>query len=956
MKVNHIVILFLMFSFVACVPTANTSRNQENSSDTSDITKRHQVSLIEVSENQMVINGSNLSTITSVKSKYGPQTINLNILSKSDNTVRLSVPNGAKLIAGFIYDLVITDAFGQSTTSISFDVQDNTISTSKIQDGSITNAKLSSLGASSAGQVLQYDGSSWVAVNYNGGSNYLGRIEVGFGAPSVSGLSNGDFYVVDDAAPVTTDLNGNGNTETYNAGDLIRFNSVTNEWDLQSSSGSYVGPWVINGSDIRRVGTGKVTVAENSVDGPAKLNIGSTNITPTSAEESILLHIGGNISYGSANEWSRAMSFGLRQEHSATMGIHGTGTNAGDDRYFYINVNDNADGLLAFDFWNQADFIIDKNGNVGIGGLPTAYKLEVFGPAYVSTNLDVVGIVSAASFSGNGANITNVNATNMTNNGTTTIRSGASTNGGIALQAESSDFALYDDNGYLSFGHTSNLGSYTATAQLDVRSDSEDAVGQFYSYGGNESSINLASSQGLISAPSLTTVSDRLGNINFGGDTGSGIVNTASISATASENFSTTTLGTQLGFSTTANGSNTQQENMRLTNDGRLLVGNSSLADATSNTLVVGGDAQISNALNVSGVTSLATTGITGVLSHTGTYGLTGNMTVSGSAIVNSLVSGNTFTNTGLLTNNGNAVINGTINVTGNATFDSDVDITGDLGITTLTVNSISGNTTTSTADFGTITAVNQVIAQGATNDVVFKGGVNDNFEILVDDATGIHLGNINTGGSVGSGLPVSFYTNDTEQMRILASGNIGVGTSTPTEKFHIQGNLRVEGTTDCTLGGGAGATNCTSDQRLKDNITNIDNALDKIKSLNGVEFDWNEKATSPGLHSIGVIAQEVQREFPTAVIENSEGWLAVDYAVLVSPLIEAVKELDRNQQMYKLMSEGIESSINENSRQIASLKSENEELKSEVQSLKDENTQMKQALCQLNSEFKFCQ
>jgi predicted RNase H-like nuclease (RuvC/YqgF family) len=102
----------------------------------------------------------------------------------------------------------------------------------------------------------------------------------------------------------------------------------------------------------------------------------------------------------------------------------------------------------------------------------------------------------------------------------------------------------------------------------------------------------------------------------------------------------------------------------------------------------------------------------------------------------------------------------------------------------------------------------------------------------------------------------------------------------------------------------------------------------------------WNEKALSPGMHSIGVIAQDIQKVFPTAVIENADGYLSVDYAVLVSPLIEAVKELDhRNQQMFKIMQEGLSE---QNSRRIASLESELTEAKSRVERVEVENQNIK--------------
>jgi hypothetical protein len=86
-----------------------------------------------------------------------------------------------------------------------------------------------------------------------------------------------------------------------------------------------------------------------------------------------------------------------------------------------------------------------------------------------------------------------------------------------------------------------------------------------------------------------------------------------------------------------------------------------------------------------------------------------------------------------------------------------------------------------------------------------------------------------------------------------------------------------------------------TSDRRLKENITPIANALDKVKALTGVEFNWkaeHKEAHGHEGHDTGVIAQEVQEVMPTAVRTNDTGYLAVRYEKLIGLLIEANKEL----------------------------------------------------------------
>ena len=83
-----------------------------------------------------------------------------------------------------------------------------------------------------------------------------------------------------------------------------------------------------------------------------------------------------------------------------------------------------------------------------------------------------------------------------------------------------------------------------------------------------------------------------------------------------------------------------------------------------------------------------------------------------------------------------------------------------------------------------------------------------------------------------------------------------------------------------------------SSDERLKDNKKNINNALEKVESLNGVEFDWNDKQDVYGGHDIGVIAQEVEKIAPELVSTRDNGYKAVKYEKLVPLLIEAIKEL----------------------------------------------------------------
>ena len=87
------------------------------------------------------------------------------------------------------------------------------------------------------------------------------------------------------------------------------------------------------------------------------------------------------------------------------------------------------------------------------------------------------------------------------------------------------------------------------------------------------------------------------------------------------------------------------------------------------------------------------------------------------------------------------------------------------------------------------------------------------------------------------------------------------------------------------------------SDERLKENIQPLENALDKVLTLNGFTYNFNETGQSLGFDGtathIGVSAQQVQAVVPEAVkpAPVDSNYLTVQYEKLVPLLIEAIKE-----------------------------------------------------------------
>jgi hypothetical protein len=142
------------------------------------------------------------------------------------------------------------------------------------------------------------------------------------------------------------------------------------------------------------------------------------------------------------------------------------------------------------------------------------------------------------------------------------------------------------------------------------------------------------------------------------------------------------------------------------------------------------------------------------------------------------------------------------------------------------------------------------------------------------------------------------------EAMRIDANGRIGMGVTTLTEKLEVAGSVKAD------------AFLYNSDSRLKKNISTIENPLDKIMKLRGVNFTWKNSNQK----TVGFIAQEVEKVVPELVKTNSQTTLkSVHYSNIIAIVVEAIKELR-----------------GENKREVANLKEENKKLKTKVESLEE--------------------
>jgi len=161
---------------------------------------------------------------------------------------------------------------------------------------------------------------------------------------------------------------------------------------------------------------------------------------------------------------------------------------------------------------------------------------------------------------------------------------------------------------------------------------------------------------------------------------------------------------------------------------------------------------------------------------------------------------------------------------------------------------------------------------------ILVKG--TNNFQATDDEAM-VYLGDEHNyiEGVWGYGVKIGAYGFSGAAMSIHAgNGYVGIGTELPTRKLWVNGDA-----------GGTDSWHNDSDRRLKKNITTIPDALERVKKLRGVNFEWKDtKNHSQGLQ-MGFIAQEAKEVIPE-VVEKKGEYYSMQYAPITALLVEAVK------------------------------------------------------------------
>ncbi len=206
------------------------------------------------------------------------------------------------------------------------------------------------------------------------------------------------------------------------------------------------------------------------------------------------------------------------------------------------------------------------------------------------------------------------------------------------------------------------------------------------------------------------------------------------------------------------------------------------------------------------------------------------------------------------------------------------------------------GTTTISATQWGYLggsdqnvkTSSDVTFASASLNNVVISGNLSvlgDSVAINVSDLKiedkliTVASGSADSAASDGAGIEI-------------AGANESITWNHANTRFNISDDIHVTGTIKATDDIIAFSS---SDRELKNNITPITSALDKINRIGGYSFDWNvDKQDIYKGKDVGVIAQEIEEILPELVQTRENGYKAVKYDKLISLLIEGIKDLSK--------------------------------------------------------------
>jgi hypothetical protein len=237
-----------------------------------------------------------------------------------------------------------------------------------------------------------------------------------------------------------------------------------------------------------------------------------------------------------------------------------------------------------------------------------------------------------------------------------------------------------------------------------------------------------------------------------------------------------------------------------------------------------------------------------------------------------------------------------------------------------LQVNGAAGNPATSGSTQNGITRLSNTTDNGVLDIGIKSGGTGawlqstdggasglaNQYPLLLNPVGGnLLVGTTDSGSTSGNGFKITSGSGNADAISVVTGASTNAGLTTY--------QLYSTGASAYRFYVGAGGTifatsiviTAISDQRLKENVRDIDTGLDAIMALKPRRFDWKEGKGQDKKDVAGFIAQEFEDVFPECVSTSKAGADGIEYKninheTLIPTLVKAIQELKAEFDAYK--------------------------------------------------------
>lgn len=170
-----------------------------------------------------------------------------------------------------------------------------------------------------------------------------------------------------------------------------------------------------------------------------------------------------------------------------------------------------------------------------------------------------------------------------------------------------------------------------------------------------------------------------------------------------------------------------------------------------------------------------------------------------------------------------------------------------------------------------------------------------------ITSGTGNTLVGKGSGSSINTGTNNTLMGNDAGNSLTTGTNNTVIGHNADGSSATVSNEITLGNSSVATLRCQQTTITALSDERDKENITDLSLGLDYINKVRPVEFDWNTREGSSwdGKHVAGFIAQELMSvedeynaEFLGSVLRNNPDRLEAGPAALIPVMVKAIQEL----------------------------------------------------------------